>query len=76
MGKELFDVLLKVKCFREAEACEIVFEIMSAVKILHDHKIMHRYLIDMMKDLKPENVMYSRNLKTLKLIDFGSAIFY
>lgn len=42
MGKELFDVLLEVKCFREAEACEIVFEIMSAVKILHDHKIMHR----------------------------------
>ncbi len=41
----------------------------TAVKILHEHKIMHR-------DLKPENIMYSRNLKTLKLIDFGSAIFF
>ena len=41
-------------------------QIISAIKFLHDKKIVHR-------DMKPKNVLLSNNKKTIKLCDFGFA---
>ena len=68
-GKELFDVLKEVKVFDESEAAIIFIQIVSACRYLHSKKVMHR-------DLKPENIFYDKNKKILKLLDFGSAVWY
>ncbi|XP_046407252.1 MAP kinase-activated protein kinase 2 [Ischnura elegans] len=54
--------------FTEREAAQIMREICSAVKYLHDMNIAHR-------DLKPENLLYTKpdQAGILKLTDFGFA---
>ncbi len=44
---------------------------MSAVNYLHKHNIIHR-------DLKPENILLAKkkDIKSLKLIDFGTSTFF
>jgi len=37
---------------------------MQGLKYLHDNHIIHQ-------DLKPENIAFAEDLKTIKLIDFG-----
>lgn len=45
-------------------------QLLSAMSNCHSNKIMHR-------DLKPENIMFSsKELKDLKIIDFGAGICY
>lgn len=68
-GRELFDELKEVKHFSEPEAAAIFIQIVSACRYLHSRKVMHR-------DLKPENIFYDRERKILKLLDFGSAVWY
>ena len=68
-GKELFEVLKEVKVFEESEAAVIFIQIVSACRYLHSKKVMHR-------DLKPENIFYDKDKKILKLLDFGSAVWY
>jgi len=67
-GGELFSRIEESQGFSERDAAEIVAEICSAVKFLHDRNIAHR-------DLKPENLLFSNKGKkaTLKLTDFGFA---
>jgi len=67
-GGELFSRIEESQGFSERDAAEIVAEICSAVKFLHDRNIAHR-------DLKPENLLFSSKGKkaTLKLTDFGFA---
>ncbi|KAG7493164.1 MAP kinase-activated protein kinase 2-like [Solea senegalensis] len=56
------------QAFTEKEASEIMRDIGTAIKFLHDMDIAHR-------DIKPENLLYqSKNLNSvLKLTDFGFA---
>lgn len=61
-GGELFDKIQEKKRFSEAEASEILFQMLSAINYLHKNNIVHR-------DIKPENILLEGN--SLKLIDFG-----
>ena len=65
-GGELFDRIVSAHKFTEKHACEIMEQMLSAVKHLHEHGIVHR-------DLKPENFLMSDTSEgaEVKLIDFG-----
>lgn len=52
------------EAFELSEAIFIVNEISEGLKAAHAEKIVHR-------DIKPSNVMYNREDKKVKLIDFG-----
>lgn len=65
-GGELFDRLVKLNVFSEAQAASIMKQLLSAVMYCHNHGICHR-------DLKPENCLYVTEDENseLKIIDFG-----
>lgn len=69
-GGELFQRIQDRQegAFTEREAAQIMREICTSVKYLHDMNIAHR-------DLKPENLLYTSNEPNaiLKLTDFGFA---
>ena len=69
-GGELFDRIKEriKRPFTEKEVAQIMFQICSAVKYLHDSGIAHR-------DLKPENLLLTSNDQDaiIKLTDFGFA---
>ncbi len=44
-------------------------QVLSAVFYMHKKGVMHR-------DLKPQNMLYDNESKSLKIIDFGTAIKY
>jgi serine/threonine protein kinase len=56
--------LATIKITSEEELRTIVREILSAISYLHKQNICHR-------DIKPDNILYDRKEKRLKLIDFG-----
>lgn len=69
-GGELYD---RIKCSRqlkEREAKLIFYQIVQAVKYLHDNQITHR-------DLKPENILLSSDEREtlIKVSDFGLSKF-
>lgn len=41
-GKELFDVIVENKCIPETDARKIFYDIVGAVRYMHENKIMHR----------------------------------
>jgi calcium-dependent protein kinase len=64
-GGELFDRVSDKPQFSEEEASDTLSQILSALKYLHSHGIVHR-------DVKLENLVYEEKGGTqLKLIDFG-----
>ena len=65
-GGELFEQLIQIGKFSEADAAQIIKQLLSAIKHLHDKNIAHR-------DLKPENVIFANKDQdiNIKLIDFG-----
>lgn len=71
-GGELFDYVIEHSNLKESEASQIIKQVTSALKFMHDNGIIHR-------DLKPENVMLSkkqtggkrRKKPFIKIIDFG-----
>lgn len=69
-GGELFDKILKVKKFDEAQTAYIMYQVLSAVFYCHNINIIHR-------DLKPENILIESeekdNFMNVKVIDFGTA---
>lgn len=69
-GGELFDRIQYRKQLKESEAKLIFYQIVQAVKYLHDNKITHR-------DLKPENILLSseRQETLIKVSDFGLSKF-
>ncbi|KAH0794147.1 CMGC family protein kinase [Histomonas meleagridis] len=58
-----------LQSFTDHEVKFYLFNIMKALQYAHSHGIMHR-------DVKPQNVMYDRQNKKLRLIDWGLAEFY
>ena len=67
-GGELFDEILKRQKFTERSAVVIMQQLLSVVKYLHEHSIIHR-------DIRPENILLEEKASglSIKLIDFGNA---
>eukprot|EP01039_Chlorochromonas_danica_P005844 gene5846-6436_t len=67
-GGDLFDRINAKRRYREEEAKQVMFQILKAIKYLHERNVAHR-------DLKPENILLVRedNDIELKLTDFGLA---
>lgn len=67
-GGDLFGEILKMKKFTEAQAAEIMFQLLSALTYCHEKRVIHR-------DLKPENILMldDGNSLTVKVADFGSS---
>merc|ERR1712232_38934 len=65
-GGELFDKIVELGAYTEADAAKLVFNMVSAIDYLHSMNIVHR-------DLKPENLLLkdSSNVSEVKLADFG-----
>lgn len=53
-GGELFDKIVELVCYSEAEASKVVEQIIKGVQVLHKVDVVHR-------DLKPENLLLSTN---------------
>ena len=70
-GGELFDAMTEKGAFKEAEACPIMLQLVSAICYSHSNNIVHR-------DLKPENIMIDKvgNTPMIKLIDWGGARYF
>lgn len=66
-GKTLREILTIRGKFSFLEACDIMFQLCSAVLFAHQHGVIHR-------DIKPQNV-YIVSDGTVKLGDFGIATF-
>ena len=68
-GGELFDRLVERGAYSEAQASEIMREIVDAVSYLHQQGIVHC-------DLKPENLLLATkasDTSNMRLVDFGKA---
>ncbi|XP_069800550.1 calcium/calmodulin-dependent protein kinase type 1G isoform X2 [Dendropsophus ebraccatus] len=65
-GGELFDRILERGVYTEKDASNVIRQVLSAVKYLHDNGIVHR-------DLKPENLLYLTADENAKIMitDFG-----
>jgi len=64
-GGELYDRIIELQRFEEADAALAARQMLLAINYLHTHKMVHR-------DLKLENFLYeSKESGHLKLIDFG-----
>jgi serine/threonine protein kinase len=56
--------LAKAKRFHDVTARNLLKQLLEALYHLHQHRIVHR-------DVKPENVLVSRDLMSLQLVDFN-----
>jgi len=64
-GGELFDQIIERGTYSESETAEVVRQILSAIRYMHERGIAHR-------DLKPENLLCSGpNNAVIKVTDFG-----
>jgi len=69
-GGELFDKIQQKGTYSEAEAVDLVKQVLSAIQFMHSHGIAHR-------DLKPENLLCAgqsrEHAEVIKIADFGLA---
>jgi len=65
-GGELFDKIVELGAYTEADAAKLVSRMVSAIDYLHKENIVHR-------DLKPENLLLKDDddISEVKLADFG-----
>ena len=73
-GGELFDRIVDMGHFTEAQAQETTFKLLGAIKYMHDKGLAHR-------DLKPENMLMKAkkdepNGTICKITDFGLSKFF
>ena len=66
-GQTVKDLLKERKKFTFLEACDMMYQLCSAILHAHQHGVIHR-------DIKPENVFITTD-GTIKLGDFGIATF-
>ena len=70
-GTELFELIIDKESqndnFEEKKAAAIIQKILKALCYMHGEGVVHR-------DVKPENIIV--NDRCVKLVDFGSAVFY
>lgn len=66
-GQNLRQILDVRGRFSFLEACEVMYQLTSAVSYSHEHSVIHR-------DIKPQNIFLTNN-GTIKLGDFGIATF-
>lgn len=68
-GGEIFDMVLALKRFTEADAAILGAQMLSAIDYIHKMSIMHR-------DIKAENFLLAEKspTATVKMIDFGMAV--
>jgi serine/threonine protein kinase len=64
-GGELYDFLIDEKNVPVQECKRIIREILVSLDELHSKGLIHR-------DVKPENIMFDKSRKTVKLIDFDT----
>lgn len=64
MGKTLKEHLSEIKVFSEIEASYIIEEILNTLYYFEHRNLCHR-------DLTLDNILYDRNSKKLKIIDFS-----
>ncbi|XP_067250548.1 calcium/calmodulin-dependent protein kinase type 1B isoform X4 [Chanodichthys erythropterus] len=65
-GGELLDRILERGSYTEKDASRVIYQVLQAVKYLHQLGVVHR-------DLKPENLLYETPLEDSKIVisDFG-----
>jgi len=70
-GGELFDRIVERESYSEADAKEVMRQLLNAIQYIHAHDIVHR-------DLKPENLLLETedNDVNIKLSDFGLSKIY
>jgi len=70
-GGELFDRIVERESYSEADAKEVMRQLLSALEYIHANDIVHR-------DLKPENLLLETedNDTNIKLSDFGLSKIY
>lgn len=61
---ELLNYILGRPCFQDDEIRHLFSQLFSCAMYLHEHGIVH-------SDIKPENILYNKTTKQIKLIDFG-----
>lgn len=64
---EVFSKLSRLHNFTEENTAKIMAQLFSAIKLCHEHGVVHR-------DIKSENILFSdENAYKVKIIDFGTA---
>ncbi len=64
-GKDLKKELESVKQLSEAQAIELLYDVLNILKFVHQHKVIHR-------DIKPSNLIRRHSDGKIVLIDFGA----
>ena len=68
-GVEMFEYIQKIDHYKEEDAKNLFSKLLNGIEYLHSKGVVHR-------DLKPNNIMVTKDGKILKILDFNVAKFY
>ena len=63
-GQNLLEELEQQGIFNESKICQLLVDILTVLKFVHDNKVIHR-------DIKPDNIIRRSSDQKLVLVDFG-----